>query len=269
VSDPAGPDAFETLRVETPAPHVLQITMDRPQVTNAFNTAMAEELVTVFEARSTATDDIRVVLLTGAGDRAFCAGGDLKERDGMSDAQWAAQHLVFERMLRAVLACPVPVLGAINGAAYGGGCELAAAVDIAQASEPARFAQTEVRIGIIPGAGGTQTLARKIGTARAMEVVLSARAFTAREALDWGLVTAVHPPEALMPAMLRLAREIAANAPIATRAAKVAIATGAEMPLAEALRFEIACYNQTFVTEDRREGVAAFNEKRAPVFKGR
>lgn len=265
----SGAESFETLRVETPAPHVLMVTMHRPEAANAFNTAMAEELVDVFEARQTAVDDLRVVVLTGSGDRAFCAGGDLKERNGMSDAEWAAQHLVFERMTRAVLACPVPVLGAINGAAYGGGCELAAAVDVAHASETARFAQTEVTLGIIPGAGGTQTLARKIGTARAMEVILSARPFGAREALEWGLVTAVHPPDALVPAVLGLAREIAANAPIATRAAKTAIATGAEMALAEALRFEIACYNQTFVTEDRREGVAAFNEKRKPVFKGR
>lgn len=262
-------NTYDTLTVTTVAPHVLQVTLNRPHVANAFNTRMAEELVTVFEARSVAMDDVRVVVLTGAGERAFCAGGDLKERNGMSDAQWAAQHLVFERMLRAVLSCPVPVLGAINGAAYGGGCELTAAVDIAHAAETARFAQTEVRLGIIPGAGGTQTLARKIGTARAMEVILSARTFTARQAHDWGLVTDVHAPDALLPAVHALAQEIAANAPIATRAAKAAISKGVEMGLGEALGFEIACYNQTFVTEDRREGVAAFNEKRKPLFKGR
>lgn len=263
------PNPPETLLIGNPAPHVLQITLNRPQVSNAFNTTMAREIAEVFEARAVAQDDIRVVILTGAGDRAFCAGGDLKERNGMTDAQWAAQHLVYERMLRAVLGCPVPVLGAINGAAYGGGCELAAAVDIAYASATAKFAQTEVKIGIIPGAGGTQTLPRKIGTARAMELILSGRPFTAAEAQTWGLVTAVHAPDALLPAVLSLAEEIAANAPIAMRAAKAAITKGTEMGLAEALSFEIACYNQTVVTEDRREGVAAFNEKRQPRFRGR
>ncbi|WP_425039255.1 enoyl-CoA hydratase/isomerase family protein [Primorskyibacter sp. S187A] len=260
--------SYDTLLVSTPAPHVHQITLNRPEVSNAFNTEMATELVDAFERYQVDTDDIRAIVLTGAGERAFCAGGDLKQRLGMSDAAWQAQHLVYERMVRAILNCPVPVIGAINGAAYGGGCELAAAVDFAYAARSAKFAQTETRIGIIPGAGGTQTLARKIGTARAMELILSARVFSAEEAHNWGLINAVFDNADLLPAALDCATRIAKNAPVATRQAKRAITRGAQMSLSDGLEFEIACYNQTYVTQDRREGVAAFNEKRDPVFRG-
>ena len=132
-------------------------------------------------------------MLTGRGDKAFCAGGDLKERKGMSDARWQQQHLVFERMIRAVIDCPVPLIGAINGAAYGGGCELVAALDFVYAVEHARFAQTETRIGIIPGIGGTQNLARAIGERRAKEFIFSGKSFTATQAAQWGLVNDVFP----------------------------------------------------------------------------
>ena len=260
---------FETLSVETPADHVLLITLNRPEAANAFNTRMARDLIALFEGVSLETGDIRAIVLTGAGDRAFCAGGDLKERDGMTDEAWGRQHLIYERMVRAVLGCPVPTIGAINGAAYGGGCELAAALDFCYAAEGAKFAQTEVRIGIIPGAGGTQTMARAIGERRAKEAILSATPFTAAQALDWGLVNAVFPQDALQPAALETAQKIAANAPIATRQAKQAIHKGLQMGLSDGLAFEIEAYNRTIPTRDRREGVAAFNEKRPPRFEGR
>ena len=261
--------SFETLLTETALPHVLLVTLNRPEASNAFNTQMARDLITLFEGFSLDTGDIRAIVLTGAGSRAFCAGGDLKERHGMTDSAWAAQHLVYERMVRAILGCPIPVIGAINGAAYGGGCELAAALDFCYAAEEARFAQTEVKIGIIPGAGGTQTLARAVGERRAKELILTGRVFSAGEALEWGLVNAVFPADRLLPAALDTAGQIAANAPIATRQAKQAIHKGLQMGLADGLAFEIEAYNRTFPTADRREGVAAFNEKRSPKFEGR
>lgn len=258
----------QTLTLTTPAPHVLQVTLDRPKAANAFNTQMAWDLVQLFEGFSVDTGDTRVIVLTGAGSRAFCAGGDLKERNGMSDHAWFAQHQVYERMIRAVLACPLPLIGAINGAAYGGGCELAAACDFAYAADTAKFAQTEVRVGIIPGAGGTQTLARAVGERRAKELILSGRVFTAQQAHEWGLVNAIYPQADLMPATLDIAKTISNNAPVAVRQAKQAIHKGLQMGLADGLAFEIEAYNRTIPTKDRREGVLAFNETRDPKFSG-
>ena len=263
------PHNFETLLIETPAPHVQLVTLNRSEVSNAFNTQMAKDLITLFEGFSLDTGDVRALVLTGSGSRAFCAGGDLKERNGMSDAAWGAQHLLYERMVRAVLGCPVPTIGAVNGAAYGGGCELVAALDFCYAAETAKFAQTEVKIGIIPGAGGTQTLARAVGERRAKELILSGTPFTAAQALEWGLLNAIYPQDDLLPATVETAERIAANAPIATRQAKQAIHKGLQMGLADGLAFEIEAYYRTIPTADRREGVAAFNEKRKPKFEGR
>ena len=260
---------FTTLALEYPAEYVLRVTLNRPEVANAFNTQMATDLMHLFEDLSLAPGNTRCVILTGAGDGAFCAGGDLKERDGMSDESWSAQHLVYERMIRAVLDCPLPLIGAVNGAAFGGGCELAAAMDFVYASENARFAMTETSLGIIPGAGGTQTLARAVGERRAKELILSARRFDAAEALRWGLVNEVFPPEELHAQVLQAASRIAANAPVAVRQAKQAIRRGLQMSLADGLGFEIEAYNRTVPTEDRREGVRAFNQKRKAEFTGK
>jgi len=261
-------NTYDTLLISSPASHVVQITLNRPDFANAFNTQMALDLVDIFESLSMDPSETRAVILTGSGTRAFCAGGDLKERNGMSNAAWSKQHLIYERMARAVITCPIPVIGAINGAAYGGGCELAAAVDFAYVAHGARFAQTEVKIGIIPGAGGTQTLARAIGERRAKELILTGEVFTAEQALDWGLANAIYPMEELLPAALKTATAIATNAPIAVRQAKLAIGRGGGLGLADGLAMEIEAYNRIIPTEDRREGVAAFNERRAPVFRG-
>ncbi len=260
---------FSTLKIETPGPHLLQVTMNRPEAANAFNTQMARDILELFEDLALDAGETRCVILTGAGDRAFCAGGDLKERKGMTDEAWGKQHLVFERMLRAVLDCPVPIIGAVNGAAYAGGCEIACAVDFLYASDNARFAQTETQIGIIPGAGGTQTLSRAIGERRAKELILASKPFSAAEAHAWGLVNAVFPQDKLMEEVLAIAGRIASNAPIAVRQAKQAIHRGLQMSLSDGLTFEIEAYNRTVPTEDRREGVLAFNEKRKPKFEGR
>lgn len=259
---------YDTLLLDSPAPHILQVTLNRPDAANAFNTQMATDLVHCFEQLAFEQMDYRCMILTGAGERAFCAGGDLKERDGMSNAAWTAQHLIYERMIRAVIDCPVPVIAAVNGAAYGGGCELAAGVDFIYAAETARFALPETSLGIIPGAGGTQTLARALGERRAKEMILSAKPFSAEQAVQWGLVNAVYPADQLLAETLQVAQSIATNAPVAVRQARQAIHRGLQMSLADGLAFEIESYHRTVPTEDRREGVRAFVEKRKPQFKG-
>lgn len=260
---------FPTLHLEHPKPQVLLVTLNRPDVANAMNTQMGEDLFSLFEKLALDPDDIRAVVITGSGERAFCAGGDLKERNGMTEEAWGRQHLVFERMVRALIDCPLPMIGAINGAAYAGGCEIAATMDFLYAAENARFAQTETTLGIIPGAGGTQTLARAIGERRAKELILSAKPFSATDALNWGFVNAVFPQDQLLNEAFEVAERIAGNAPIAVRQAKQAIHRGLQMSLNDGLTFEIEAYNRTVPTEDRKEGVRAFNEKRRPQFKGR
>jgi enoyl-CoA hydratase/carnithine racemase len=260
---------YETLVISQPEPGVFIFRMNRPASANALNTQMGLDLVAAFEAVLMQPQDYRCILLTGEGDKAFCAGGDLKERNGMTDAAWRAQHLIFERMARAILACPVPVIAAVNGSAYGGGCEIAAACDFIIAADTAMFALPETRLGIIPGAGGTQTIARAVGERRAKELLMSATPFSARDAAEWGLVNRVCPPGELIDTGLAIARKIAANAPLAVRQAKHAIHHGLQMSLGDALAFEIESYNRLVPTWDRSEGVKAFNERRQPKFEGR
>jgi enoyl-CoA hydratase len=260
---------FETIIAERRDDHILVVSLNRPESSNALNTQMGLDLVELFEGFSTDIEGLRAVILTGSGDKAFCAGGDLKQRNGMTDEAWQAQHLVFERMLRAVLGCPIPVIGAVNGAAYGGGCEIAAATDFVYAATHARFALTDVTLGIMPGGGGTQTLARAVGERRAKELILSGLPFSAEEAERWGLVNRVLPPDELLPAALAIAGRIAANGPISVRQAKQAVHRGLQMSLADGLTFEIEAYNRLVPTADRREGVLAFNERRKPNFQGK
>jgi enoyl-CoA hydratase len=260
---------YETIRAEDRGEGLVLLTLNRPQVANALNTQMGRDLLAFFDGVNAAPAQTQCVVVTGAGDRAFCAGGDLKERNGMSDEQWQDQHLLFERMIRAFIACPVPVIGAVNGAAYAGGCELALCCDFIYAAENARFALTEVTLGIMPGAGGTQNLPRAVGERRAKEVILTGRAFTAQEAHDWGMVNRVCAPTRLIDEALETGRRIAENAPISVRQAKHAIHYGLQMDLASGMMLEIEAYNRMVPTEDRREGIASFNEKRKPHFKGR
>ncbi len=259
---------FRMLQLRKIEPHVLIVTLAREEVRNALNTEMGRELMALFESIAIGAWQTRCIVLTGAGDKAFCAGGDLKERKGMTDADWQLQHLVFERMIRAIIDCPVPVIAAVNGAAFGGGCEIAGACDFVYAAHDARFALSEVTLGIMPGGGGTQTLPRATGERRAKELILTGRSFSAAEAEAWGLVNACFPREALMDAALDVATSIAHNAPIAVRQAKQSIHRGLQMSISDGLAFEIEAYNRLVPTLDRREGVLAFNEKRPPRFKG-
>jgi enoyl-CoA hydratase/carnithine racemase len=260
---------FETVLVSRQDDHILVVTLNRPAASNALNTRMGLDLMEVFEALSIDLEGLRAVILTGYGDKAFCAGGDLKERNGMSDESWQAQHAIFERMVRAMMGCPIPLIAAVNGAAYGGGCEIAAASDFVYAATSARFALTEVTLGIMPGTGGTQNLARAVGERRAKEIILSGQPFTAAEAERWGLVNRVVEPSELLEATMAIARRIAANGPIAVRQAKQAIHRGLQMSVWDGLAFEIEAHNRLVPTEDRREGVLAFNERRKPNFRGR
>jgi len=213
--------------------------------------------------------EARCVILTGAGDKAFCAGGDLKERNGMTEQVWRAQHELFERMYWTQMDIGIPIIAAINGPAYAGGLEIALACDFCYAVDSARFALTEVTLGIMPGAGGTQNLPRAVGERRAKEIILTGRPFGTQEALEWGVLNRAVKPSELMPAVLETARIIAGNAPLSVRQAKKSIHYGLQMELKTAFRFEVEAYNHLVKTEDRIEGIRAFNEKRKPVFQGR
>jgi enoyl-CoA hydratase/carnithine racemase len=260
---------FQTLKLDNPQAHVLRVTMSRPEVANAMNTQMGLDLMHCFEDLALDPGETRCIVLTGAGEKAFCAGGDLKERNGMTDEQWGRQHLIFERMVRALMACPTPIIAAVNGAAYAGGCEIALCADFIYAAEHARFALTEVTLGIMPGAGATQNLTRAVGERRAKEIILTGRPFTAAQAAEWGVVNKVVPGADLIKEALETADRIAGNAPISVRQAKQAIGRGVNMSVWDGLAFEIEAYNRMVPTEDRREGIRSFNEKRPPQFKGR
>lgn len=260
---------YVTIKLEIADDGVGVLTLDRPEALNALNTQMMGELRNVFQDLYVHPERARCLVLTGAGNRGFCTGADLKERRGMSDDDWRRQHAVLEQMMRAMMESPVPVLAAVNGAAYAGGLEIALACDFIYAADHARFALTEVTLGIMPGAMGTQNLPRAVGIRRAKEIILAGEPFGAAEALDWGLVNRVLPAAELMQAALERARRIAANAPVSVRQAKRAIDKAMELDRASGYAFELEAYNRTIVTEDRREGIDAFNEKRKPVYRGR
>ena len=259
---------YETLYVATPSDGVAVLTLNRPQVANAFNTRMGEELRDFWMQLRDDPGALRCLVVTGAGERAFCAGADLKERREMTDENWRRQHTIFEDAFYAMMDCPIPVIAAVNGAAFGGGFEMVLASDFAYAADTARFALTETTLGIIPGVGGTQNLPRACGERRAKEIILTGRPIDAAQALEWGIVNRVLPPASLMQETLDTARRIAANAPIAVRAAKEALSRAIGLPLKQGLDVEIECYRRTIETGDRREGMLAFNEKRKPVYRG-
>jgi enoyl-CoA hydratase/carnithine racemase len=258
---------YGTIKLDEVAPGVRVIAFNRPDVANALSTGMGRELLDAWSGLAN-DDALRCVILRGEGKH-FQAGADLKERNGMSDEAWAEQHRLFEAMIRAQLACPVPVIAAVHGAAMGGGCEMTLACDFAYAAEDARFGLPEAGLGILPGLGGTQLLTRAVGPRRAIELLTTARPFSAEEALEWGLVSAVVPVDDLMPRVLSVAETIASKAPLSVRGAKQVVHRGQDLDLARAMNLELEVYNKLFTTADRREGVAAFNDKRTPAFEGR
>jgi enoyl-CoA hydratase/carnithine racemase len=260
---------YQTLTLETRQAHVILVTLNRPKTLNALNTQMGRELYELWTRLAAEPGETRCVVLTGSGERAFCAGADLKERDGMAQADWQTQHELFERGFMALMELPLPVIAALNGHAFGGGLEIALCCDFIYASSAARFALPEVRLGIMPGGGGTQNLARAAGERRAKELILSGRQFTAAEGVDWGIFNRACEAGSALNEALETAKAIAENAPLSVRQAKKSIRYGLQTDLLTGYRFEIEAYNRLVDTEDRREGVRAFNEKRKPVFRGK
>ncbi|MDA5108749.1 enoyl-CoA hydratase [Brevibacillus thermoruber] len=243
------------------------LTLNRPEVYNCLN---LETLFTLRRliAEIDADREIRAVIVTGAGEKAFCSGADLKERRTMTDLQVQLYIRTIRDTFSELERLPKPVIAAINGVALGGGTELALACDLRVMSESAQMGLTETSLGIIPGAGGTQRLPRLIGKGKAKELIFTARRVHAEEALAIGLVNRTAPPDQVMASALALAEEMAANAPLALAQAKFAIDYGMEADLATGLAMESSAYQVLIPTRDRLEGLEAFREKRKPVYRG-
>lgn len=259
---------FETITLSIGPDKVAVVTLNRPQAMNSMNTMMMGELRDCFMQFYVDPNAAACIVVTGTGDKAFCTGADLKERKGMTDETWRQQHAIVEQMVKAMFDCPVPIIAAVNGYAYAGGMEIALACDFVYAAEHAKFALTEVTLGIMPGAAGTQNLPRAVGVRRAKEIILTGTPFSAADGLGWGMINKVVPGPQLMDAVMETARKIAANAPVSVRQAKKSMEKATELDRATGYAFEIEAYNRTVVTQDRQEGINAFNEKRKPVYKG-
>ena len=244
---------------------VALVTLDRPKALNALSFDLLDQLATALEALD-ADPACRAIVVTGAGERAFAAGADIRELATQTSASLNAggRFGAWDR----IAAIGLPLIAAVRGFALGGGCELAMACDMIVAAEDATFGQPEILIGVMPGAGGTQRLTRAIGKARAMELILTGRSLSAREAESRGLVTRIVPAEATVDAALELAASVATMPPRAVRAAKAAILDAGERSLSDGLARERAAFFGLFDTDDQAEGMAAFTEKRPPVWSG-
>src|SRR5215212_6687989 len=255
---------FEQIMVTAEA-GIAEVTLNRPDRYNALGSRIVGELDEALEEIE-GSGEVRVMVLTGAGDKAFCPGVDLKERAEMdADGRWSHNRALgafAERLAR----LQVPTIAALNGLAFGGGLEIALACDFRLAAEGARFALPEVGIGIVPGAGGTQRLPRLIGVTRAKELILTGRRISTKDALDIGLVSKAVSRSSLMEEARSLAQEIAANSPLALAYAKAAVDLASETTIEQGLRYETAAIRATLTSEDYKIGLAAFAEKRTPAF---
>ncbi len=257
---------WETIRVEVKE-NVAVITFNRPDALNAISTQLASDVISVM--RELADErEVWAAILTAEGEKAFCVGADLKERKNMSKEDMIKQRELFVRAFRAVSEFPKPLIAAVNGFAMGGGFEFALGCDLIYASDNAVLALPEVGLGIIPGGGGTVNLPRLIGKSKAKELIFTGRRLTAAEAEEWGIVSRVVPRDELLNAARELCSEITKNAPVAVWQAKKSVNLGMEVDIASAFALEAECYNVCLKTEDRDEGLKAFNEKRKPVYKG-
>ena len=245
---------------------VALVTIDRPEARNALSFALLAELAERLEALDL-DERVRVVVLTGAGNRAFAAGADIGELSEQSPERLHAEGQ-FDSWDR-IGAIGLPLMAAVRGFALGGGCELAMTCDLIVAGDDAQFGQPEIKLGVMPGAGGTQRLTRAVGIPLAMELILTGRSMPAAEAKAAGLVTKVVPAARTLEAALELADTIAAMPPLAVRAAKRSVLAAAELSLTAGLRAERAAFFDLFATDDQREGMRAFMEKRPPTWTGR
>ncbi|MBQ6416180.1 MAG: enoyl-CoA hydratase/isomerase family protein [Butyrivibrio sp.] len=236
------------------------VTINRPEALNALNSQVLDDLAATFDAID--TNVVRAVVLTGAGEKSFVAGADIGEMSTLTKAEGEAFGKKGNDIFRKIEQFPVPVIAAVNGFALGGGCEISMSCDIRICSENAMFGQPEVGLGITPGFGGTQRLARLIGAGMAKQLIYTARNIKADEALRIGLVNAVYPQEELMAAAEKMASQIAANAPIAVRACKKAINDGLQTDIDEAIVIEEKLFGSCFETEDQKEGMANFLRKK-------
>lgn len=236
------------------------VTINREKALNALNTQVLNDLEEVIDAVD--YDTIRCLIITGAGKKSFVAGADIGEmaEDTKAEGKEFCEH--GNRVFRKIETLPIPVIAAVNGFALGGGCELSMACDIRIAADNAVFGQPEVGLGITPGFGGTQRLMRRIPVGKAKEMIYASINIKAEEALKWGLVNAVYPQDELMPAAEKLANRIAAQAPIAVRAAKAAMNEGIDVPMDDAIQVEVKHFSDCFETADQKEGMKAFMEKR-------
>jgi len=258
--------AFPAAGADGPVDGVALVTLDRPEVLNALDFALIRELTDALEALD-ADPACRAIVITGAGERAFAAGADIRELATQTPTTLFSGN-EFHRWER-IKRIRTPLIAAVRGVALGGGCELAMTCDMIVAADDARFGQPEITLGVMPGAGGTQRLTRAIGKAKAMELVLTGATLSAREAEERGLVTRIVPAADVITAALELAARIAAMPPDAVRAAKEAVNRAFEVSLEAGLEFERRAFYLLFDTEDAKEGLAAFSEKRKPSWKGR
>jgi enoyl-CoA hydratase/carnithine racemase len=253
--------------VRRPAEHVVEVLLDRPEALNALSTALAEELTSALQ--EVALDDtVRAVVLSSSNDRAFCVGADLKERAGFGDEQLLAQRPVMRALFSSVRALPMPAIAAVTGFALGGGFELALSCDLIVAEASAVFGLSEVTVGLVPGGGGTQLLARRIGAGRAADLVLTGRKVESHEAFRLGIVDRIAVGWPVLDLAIELAGTIAENSPVAVRHAKRALCSGLGGPLDEGLAIEDAAWRAAAVSADRHEGIAAFTQKRPPRWSG-
>jgi enoyl-CoA hydratase/carnithine racemase len=246
---------------------IAEIVLDRPEAMNALSTAMAESIAAAC-AELGADSSVRAVVLSAAGTRAFCAGADLKERNAMTDAQILRQRGIVRNAFGGVLNLPQPTVAAVQGYALGGGCEFAMSCDIIVADETAVFGLPEVTVGLVPGGGGTQLAPRRLGAGLAADLVLTGRRMPAEEAERCGLVARRVPAGQAREEALEVALAIARNSPVAVKAAKRALRHGWGVSMEAALDIEDAAWRTAALSGDRREGIAAFAEKRAPQWPG-
>jgi len=247
---------------------VTLVTLNRPQALNALSSAVLEDLIAAFSAFE-ADETQRCAVLTGAGDKAFAAGADIKEMADKPSSEFYSGDMFARWQSDLVNAVRKPWIAAVNGFALGGGCELAMMADFIVASDSAKFGQPEIKLGVVPGMGGSQRLTRAIGKAKAMDLILTGRMIDAAEAERTGLVARVVPATDLLDTALAIAGEIAAMPPLAVLAAKELVNAAQQLPLEEGIRLERRLFHMLAATEDKAEGMAAFVEKRAPVWKGR